>query len=32
MEDEPNIKVVVWNTRGLNDLARLTAVRVTIGD
>jgi hypothetical protein len=32
MEDEPNIKVVVWNTRGLNNPARRTAVRVAVGD
>jgi hypothetical protein len=32
MGDEPSFKVVVWNTRGLNDPARRTAVRVAVGD
>jgi hypothetical protein len=32
MEDEPNIKVVVWNAHGLNNPARRTAVCVVVGD
>jgi hypothetical protein len=32
MGDEPNLRIVVWNTRGLNNPARRTAVRVAVGD
>jgi hypothetical protein len=32
MEEEPSLKVVVWNTRGLNNPARRTAVRIAMGD
>jgi hypothetical protein len=32
MEDDPSMKMVVWNTRGLNNPARQTAVRIAVGD
>jgi hypothetical protein len=32
MGDEPNLRIVVWSTRGLNNPARRTAVRVAVGD
>jgi hypothetical protein len=32
MDDEPNLRVVVWNTRGLNDPARRSAVRIAVAD
>jgi exonuclease III len=32
MDSEPNLNIVVWNVRGLNDPARRTAVRVAVGE
>jgi hypothetical protein len=32
MDDEPNFRVVVWNTRGLNDPARRSAVRIAVAN
>jgi hypothetical protein len=30
MEEQTNTNIVVWNTRGLNDPARRTAVRIAV--
>jgi hypothetical protein len=32
MGEEPCFKIIVWNTRGLNNPARRRAVRVAVGD